>query len=298
MLMPDVLPEALTVRSPAKVNLFLEVTGRRPDGYHELFSLMCPVGLYDTLVLTIDKGPGIRVSCDHPEVPEDAGNLAVRAAALFRETVFSEKVRQDRGIHIRIDKQIPVGAGLGGGSSNAAAVLTALNHHYQNPLSTEILMELGTRLGADVPFFVLGRPALATGIGEHLAPVTDLPARTLVLVYPDVSVSTAWVYKNLKIQLTKDPKKLKKSNFKSSFFRFGTHLVNDLEPVTEAAFPVIQTAKQLLLANGAEGALMSGSGSTVFGVFSDPDAAVSAYRVIQDHPENRNWTLYIADLLV
>ncbi|MDL2329381.1 4-(cytidine 5'-diphospho)-2-C-methyl-D-erythritol kinase [Desulfosarcina sp. OttesenSCG-928-A07] len=288
----------LTLHSPAKVNLSLSVLRRRPDGYHDLCSLMCPVALYDTLVLTFDKKPGIRIFCDHPEVPETADNLAARAAALFFDTVFSENRPEHGRLCIRMDKQIPVGAGLGGGSSNAAAILTGLNRYYGYPLSIPSLMDLGKQIGADVSFFILGQPAWVTGIGDRVNPVPGLPRKTLVIVWPGVAVSTAWVYKNLKIRLTKDEKKLNEFDLNKPIFRLDTHLFNDLESVTEAAFPVIGTIKRLLLENSAAGALMSGSGSAVFGIFSDSDTAWSAHWKLRHHPENQNWILYVADLLV
>jgi len=291
------ITKPLFVKAPAKINLFLRVTGRRPDGFHELVSLMCPVALYDTLTLTPAK-KGIHVICGHPDVPEDASNLAARAARLFMETAISESFPSVSGLTIHIDKKIPVGAGLGGGSSDAAVVLTALNRHRGHPLSTPALMELGGRLGADVPFFIPGGAALATGIGDRLEPYSHLASWTALLVYPNVAVSTAWVYKNLNLRLTKDEKKLRKFHFKDRFFNVAEHLVNDLEPVTAKAFPVIEEIKRLLLAHGAAGAMMSGSGSTVFGLFETPGRAKSAYSALCDNQRSQNWTLYVADLLI
>jgi len=285
------------VKAPAKINLFLRVTGRRPDGYHELVTLMCPVALFDTLTLTPEK-EGLHVICSHPDVPEDDANLAARAARLFMETAFPGPSCPISGLTIRIEKMVPVGAGLGGGSSDAAAVLTTLNRHCENPLSTPALMELAGRLGADVPFFLLGGAALATGIGERLEPFSHLPSWTALLVYPNVAVSTAWVYKNLNLRLTKDEKKLRKFHFKDRFFNVAEHLVNDLESVTSGAFPVIEEIKRLLLAHGAAGAMMSGSGSTVFGLFETPGRAKSAYSALCNNQRSQNWTLYVADLLI
>ncbi|MCB2146411.1 MAG: 4-(cytidine 5'-diphospho)-2-C-methyl-D-erythritol kinase [Deltaproteobacteria bacterium] len=289
--------EPFRVKAPAKINLFLRVTGKRPDGYHELYSLICPLALYDTLTLNVG-GKGIVVICDHPGVPEDASNLAARSARLFFETVFADKAPPVPGLTIHIDKKIPVGAGLGGGSSDAAAVLKALNNYFGQPLSTQKLMALGTRIGADVPFFILGAPALATGIGDRLDPFAHLTPWTALLVYPNEAVSTAWVYKNLNLRLTKDEKKLSKFHFDGRFFNVDEHLVNDLEPVTEMAFPVIKKIKRLLLEHGAAGAMMSGSGSTVFGLFADAERAISVCTALRDNQLNQNWTLYVADLLI
>ena len=287
----------MTFRAPAKINLFLRITGRRADGYHTLYSLMCPVSLYDTL--TFDFGMSeLSVSCSHPDVPQDATNLAVIAARRFFEAAFDGRLPPSGGVHIHIRKRIPVGAGLGGGSSDAAAVLESLNRYYAAPLSVSTLMRVGARVGADVPFFLLGGPALASGIGDRLVSFPHLPFWTVLLVYPNVAVSTAWVYKNLNLRLTKDKKKLSRFHFDGRFFSVPEHLVNDLEPVTERAFPVIKEIKRLLLAHGAAGAMMSGSGSTVFGLFTDAKRADSAHSALGDNQLNQNWTIHIADLLI
>ena len=198
--------EPLCVKAPAKINLFLRVTGKRPDGYHDLYSLMCPLALYDTLILTLG-GRGIGIVCDHPGVPEDASNLAARSARLFLETAFAGNAPPVSGLTIHIEKNIPVGAGLGGGSSDAAAVLTALNDYFGQPLSTPALTALGARIGADVPFFILGAPALAKGIGDRLDPFPHLTPWTALLVYPNEAVSTAWVYKKSEFKIDKGRKK-------------------------------------------------------------------------------------------
>ena len=289
--------EPLHVKAPAKINLFLRIIGKRPDGYHDLHTLMCPLALYDTLTLSAG-GKGIIVACDHPGVPQDASNLAARSAHLFLQTVFTDHAPPVSGLTIHIDKKIPVGAGLGGGSSDAAAVLVALNDYFGRPLTVRALMALGARLGADVPFFILGRPALATGIGDRLEPFPHLTPWTALLVYPNEVVSTAWVYKNLNLRLTKDEKKLSKFHFDGRLFNVDEHLVNDLEPVTEKAVPVISAIKRLLLAHGAAGAMMTGSGSTVFGLFADPERAISVCTALGDNQQYKNWTLYVADLLI
>jgi 4-diphosphocytidyl-2-C-methyl-D-erythritol kinase len=289
--------ERISLKAPAKINLFLRITGKRPDGYHNLFSLMCPLALYDRLTLTAG-GRGIRIVCDHPGVPKDASNLAARSAQLFLETAFSGHGPPVSGLTIHIEKKIPVGAGLGGGSSDAACVLTALNNYFNRPLSTAALMALGGRIGADVPFFIFGEPALATGIGDQLDPFPHLTPWTALLVYPNEMVSTAWVYKNLNLGLTKEENKLSKFNFDGQSFNVDEHLVNDLESVTARAFPVVKGIKRLLLAHGAAGAMMSGSGSTVFGLFADRSRAVSASTALGNNQQNQNWTLNVADLLI
>jgi 4-diphosphocytidyl-2-C-methyl-D-erythritol kinase len=293
------MPTMNTVRvqAPAKINLFLTVVGKRPDGYHDLFSLMCPVALYDSLTLTFGS-PDISVACDHPDVPDDKTNLAARAASLFFDAASDAALTPATGVAIRIAKRIPVGAGLGGGSSDAAAVLTTLNNRFGRPFSPDRLARIGVRIGADVPFFLMNRPALATGIGDRLEPFPHLAPWTALMVFPNQSISTAWVYKNLNLRLTKEEKKLSKFHFDGRNFDVGRHLVNALESVTETALPVISEIKRLLLAHGAAGAMMSGSGSTVFGLFADTERAISAHNALQLTQQRQNWTLYVADLLI
>ncbi|MBW2573109.1 MAG: 4-(cytidine 5'-diphospho)-2-C-methyl-D-erythritol kinase, partial [Deltaproteobacteria bacterium] len=184
----------MKILSPAKINLFLQIVGKRPDGYHDLFSLMCCVGLYDTV--SMDAGvEETAVSCDHPHVPEDKTNLAFGAADLFYK-----KLKKNEGVKISIQKQIPVAAGLGGGSSNAAAVFLGLNRYYGYPFSTDELMSMGLSIGADVPFFIFRRPATASGIGEKLEVYPGLKKLKILLIFPGFSVSTATVYKNLNLR--------------------------------------------------------------------------------------------------
>ena len=159
-------------------------------------------------------------------------------------------------------------------------------------------MALGARIGADVPFFIFGVPALASGIGDRLEPFAGLTPQSALLVYPNRVVSTAWVYKNLNLRLTKDEKELRKLHFNGRYFNAVEHLVNDLEPVTEKAFPVIDQIKRLLLANGAIGAMMSGSGSTVFGLFANHERATAARSALCNLRQRQDWNLFVADLLI
>ena len=258
---------------------------------------MCPVSLYDTLFLDFDTAD-IRVYCDHPDVPEDQTNLAARAAALFFDRLRGSNILTGKKVTIRIEKRIPVGAGLGGGSSDAAAVLTALNDAFGCPFSEAELLAIGVALGADVPFFIRGVPAIATGIGERLIPYGKLSKWSVLLVYPNVNVSTAWVYKNLNLRLTKDEKKLSKFHFDNRVFDPGRDLVNDLEPVTEGQNPVVGQLKRQLLNHGAIGALMSGSGSTVFGLYENAQQAEKACSALFHYQEDDNWFFYLADLLI
>ncbi len=270
---------AAGVKAPAKINLFLHVTGRRPDGYHELFSLMCCVGLYDTLGFEFDQ-PGICVTCDDPGVPGGPGNLAHRAALFFLDALARRRGRAPGGVRVAIAKQIPVAAGLGGGSSDAAAVLAVLNRHHGSPFDGDELMGLGLKIGADVPFLLHRRPAVATGIGERLEPVEGLGRRRIVLVFPGYPVSTAGVFRNLNLALTKEKKKLKDSPLNVQQLDINRYLHNDLEPVTLAMHPGIGAIKARLLHHGATGSLMTGSGPTVFGLFRDDAAAEAAARAL------------------
>jgi len=278
----------MKILSPAKVNLFLKITGKRIDGYHDLMTLMCCIGLYDTVTLSVGSAK-ITISCNHPLVPEDKSNLAYVAAHLFLKTLH-----KNEGVNIIIQKQIPVAAGLGGGSSNAAAVLLGLNRHYGNPFSMQDLMAMGLSIGADVPFFIFQSPAIATGIGEKLQAYPGLENMWILLVSPGFSVSTAEVYKKLNLGLTKGEKKPKRFLLNNQHFDPRWHLFNDLESVTASKYPVINTVKKALLSHGALGALMSGSGPTVFGLFSDSDRASQANHALY---HAYGWKMYLADLI-
>jgi len=277
----------MKIVSPAKINLFLQVTGKRPDGYHELFSLMCCVDLIDTIFLQFGLKT-IQIESSHPQIPLDDTNLAHRAA-----TVFFKALNVNDGLKISIDKSIPVAAGLGGGSSNAASVLKGLNQHYGNPFSRNQLMSMGLGLGADVPFFLFGKPAIASGIGEKLEAYSGTLPFHFVLVYPGFRVSTAEVFQNLNLGLTKCEKKIKKLFSIKNGFNPGLHLCNDLESVTASEHPVITSIQEQLLVHGALGALMSGSGPTVFGLFSDSHTAERAKQAIG---ENTRWDAFVCDI--
>jgi 4-diphosphocytidyl-2-C-methyl-D-erythritol kinase len=261
----------MKILSPAKINLFLHICGKRPDGYHELFSLMCRITLFDELVLQIGSGKAIEINCSHPDVPADDTNLAHRAASLFQT-----KLDSARGVNIHLNKKIPVSAGLGGGSSNAASVLMALNTYYDHPFTGQQLMEMGLTLGADVPFFIFQKPAIATGIGEKLEAYKGTLPYRILLLYHGFNVSTAETYQNLNFGLTNDQKKPTSNSLKRNRFNPARHLTNDLERVTVAKYPEIGLAKEKLLNLGAIGALMSGSGPTVFGLFDNAETAKSA----------------------
>jgi 4-diphosphocytidyl-2-C-methyl-D-erythritol kinase len=251
---------------PAKINLWLEVIRKRDDGYHELSSLMLPIGVYDRIEIALRSGEELRVKCDHDLVPSDSRNLAWKAAQALLAAAGVKT-----GVRIDIEKSIPVGAGLGGGSADAGAVLLGLNSLLGSPLPMERLQTLAARLGADVPFFLFRQPALARGIGERLQPVEGLPDYPLVLVKPPLTVATGWVYQSLK--LTRGASSIRLSRLLASPWRLLDVMENDLETVTLSEYPLLIQIKEWLLARGALGVLMSGSGPTVFAVFSEQTQA-------------------------
>lgn len=271
--------------APAKINLVLAITGKREDGYHELVSLMTPLRLTDELIIHKTSGNS-RISCNVPGIPEDETNLAM--AALIR---FLEKTGTKDRFFIQLDKNIPVAAGLGGGSSDGAAVLRGLNRFYGYPLSDEELVRLAVSLGADLPFFLNYQPAVARGIGEIISYCAFFPLVWLVLVNPGFAVSTGKVYGKVNLGLTKCKKKSKNLLFKVQGNKKNSDsleldeicegLCNDLEPVTSNMHPVIHEIKAALMATGARAALMSGSGPSVFGIYRDKKEAQSACLQIQ-----------------
>ena len=272
----------LTLLSPAKINLALRILKKRADGYHELKTILQKISLYDEIELRLLSQQGISVTTDDPSIPGGSGNLAYQAAR-----VLLQRARIETGISIHIRKHIPAGAGLGGGSSNAAAVLTGLNTLLGCNLTDTALKELGLMLGADVPFFIYTRnTAKACGIGERLSPITLKKALWFIVIYPGFSVATAWAYRNYKI-LTKEikhirlPCSIKDSNQVLSF------LVNDLEQVVCEQYPEIKRIKNDLIRAGALGSLMSGSGSSVFGIFPEQKQAQKALSQLTLSPLQR-----------
>ncbi|NLI80561.1 MAG: 4-(cytidine 5'-diphospho)-2-C-methyl-D-erythritol kinase [Deltaproteobacteria bacterium] len=254
------------VRSPAKINLWLEVLRKRADRYHDLSTLMLPIAVYDEIEMELRPGGGIHLICDDPQLPADKENLAWKAADRF-----FEEVRSTNSAWIQLRKRIPVAAGLGGGSGDAALVLRVLNEMHGEPLTRKRLHELATGLGADVPFFLQQRPALATGIGEVLQPVLGVPDYPIVLITPPLKISTVWVYQSL--TLTRGSSSINLKDFLDQPWQLAQVMQNDLEQVTLQKYPVLVEIKDWLLAQGARGALMSGSGPTMFGIFCEEEQA-------------------------
>lgn len=273
----------ITKASPAKVNLYLRVLRKREDGYHDILSLMQRVSLCDEMTFS----PGAKrivIHCPGSPLPEDERNIVYRAAAAFYSRIAA---RPD--VEITIRKKIPIAAGLGGGSSNAATTLTALNEISGSPLSLEELIGIGAKLGADVPFFIFGNTAWVSGIGDRLIEAAPLPPLWFVLINPGFEVSTKLVYEGLNLGLTNG-----RINYSIPRFYTGEDVIqsltNDLEKVTLKLHPVLEQMKSLLLASGAGGALMSGSGPTVFGVFTDEESALRAEHRLQK--EGHGWSVF------
>lgn len=260
----------LTTNAYAKINLSLDILGTRPDGYHEVCMIMQSLVLHDTLTLCITDGSGISMACSDTSLPADETNLAYRAADLFCKTYTIAD-----GISIHLEKVIPVAAGLAGGSSDAAAVLRGLNTMYGSPATPEELAALGVTLGADIPYCLMLGTVLSEGIGEKLTPLPPAPDFYCLLVKPSAGASTKQIYTEYDslVQTESIPhpdteallSALKKRNRKA----LVSGLCNVLEPVTVKLVPEIDTIKNTLRTFGAEGVLMSGSGPTVFALFSD-----------------------------
>lgn len=268
-----------TQRAYAKINIGLDVLRRRADGYHEVKMIMQTVDIYDELVLERRKEPGIELRMDNSELPSGGDNLICRAAdLLFREKKITE------GVNISLTKRIPIAAGMAGGSADAAAALRGVNELFDLGYSLTELQALGVGLGADIPYCLAGGTMLSEGIGEILTPLPAPPAAHLVIAKPDINVSTAFVYGNLHAdRLAWHPDidgmiaALQKGDLDGITGRLG----NVLETVTVKAHPVIEQIRELLRKQGAENALMSGSGPTVFGIFKEKETAARAAEAVE-----------------
>ncbi len=270
----DVGPLNLVVSSPAKINLGLWVTGPREDGYHNLVTLFQKIHLSDLIFIRTSPQGGLRVVC-LPYGPQDQENLVYRAIQ-----VLSEKIARSLNLKVRIEKHIPIGAGLGGGSSNAGTVLRVLGTHFG--LSEENLLPLARTLGADVPFFVSGWPtAVGTGLGDRLEPVPSLPSYGVLLLVPGLQIATSWAYQRLREARAYTPEEEARERLQKVLMalREGNPrelqqaLSNDFERVVFREYPELLELKQRLFDAGAWAALLSGSGSAVFGLFP-PEAEV------------------------
>ena len=273
------MDKTITREAYAKINLGLDAVRRLPNGYHEVRMIMQTVGICDVLTFTKAEA-GIHLQVDNEELPVDGNNLICKAAKLLMETTGVTG-----GVRITLEKHIPIAAGMAGGSTDAAAALLGINELYEIGYDMEQLKALGVKIGADVPYCIQGGTALAEGIGEVLSALPAPPECYLVVAKPDINVSTKFVYENLRAnELPYHPdidgmiEALKQGNLKGITDRLG----NVLETVTVPAYPVIQRIKDRLLEAGAEGALMSGSGPTVFGIFTKEAQAKQAAESIRE----------------
>ena len=281
------------LKSPCKVNLILNILGKRPDGFHELETVMHPVNLFDELNFE-RGGSSIQLTCDEPTLPVDSKNLVYRAAE-----AFLKQHRSDAGVRIHLKKRIPLAAGLGGGSGNAATALLGLNELFGSPLPMKALETIAATLGSDIPFFLYNHPALATGRGEQVQPLETFPAlqgRAFFLIHPGFGISTPWSYQNLArfpVALNGRPGRaqrlvtlLRAGDLKTATEEF----YNSLEAPAFDKFPVLGLYKEFLQANGALFSLMSGSGSTTFAITENLAAAESLAEKFKSRFGANGWT--------
>lgn len=265
----------IAFKTPAKVNLGLNILCKREDGFHELETLFQMVNWCDEIKIEC-LSQGLDLICNQPDIPKDDGNQVIKAARLLQARFPSRCM----GARIHLTKNIPHGAGLGGGSGNAAGVLLGLNFLWGLNLKRKDLILLASELGSDVPFSLFSPCAIGRSKGEILESVESLIKFYILMVYPGFPLSTAWVYGNLKLKLTKQQNNisiLKNFLLQSEFAQLGVAWNNDLEPIVFQEYPEIFKIKKEMLALGAKGALLSGSGSTVFGIFDSPETANTAY---------------------
>lgn len=273
----------IKLKAPAKINLSLDVLGRRPDGYHELATVMQTVDLYDEITLTDNDSGKVTVSCDYEGVPCDERNICVKAAYRFFETC---RLPQS-GLHIDIRKMIPTQAGLAGGSSDGAAVIVGMNQLFNTKLTPAEMLSVGEKIGADVPFCIEGGTKLCTGIGATMKRLPSLRGVWIVICKPDtVSVSTAEAYQKVDA-LPKHPcytDEMVKALYSRDLFMITSTIFNDFELALQ--IPEVNTIKKAMLDSKARGAGMSGSGSAVFGIFSSERRAKECFEALKaDYPE-------------
>ena len=282
----------IAFKTPAKVNLGLYILGKREDGFHELETLFQMVNWCDEIKIEC-LGDGLDLICNQPDIPNDDGNLVIKAARLL-QTRFPDRCK---GARIHLKKNIPHGAGLGGGSGNAAGTLLGLNFLWGLKLKREDLILMASELGSDVPFFLFSPCAIGRSRGEILEPVNSSIKFYILMVYPGFTLSAAWVYGNLNLKLTKQKNNISiLENFllQSEFAQLGAAWIHALEPVVFQEYPEIFAIKKQILAFGAKGALLSGSGSTVFGLFDNLETAKTAYARL----EGGKFRLFLAESVV
>ncbi len=269
----------ISLKALAKINLGLDVVRRREDGYHEVRMIMQTIQLYDRLDIKRTQEPGIQIQTNLSFLPVNENNLIYKAAKLLMDEFSITD-----GVSVKLDKRIPVAAGMAGGSTDAAAMLIGVNRLFSLGLTKKQLMERGVQIGADVPYCIMRGTALAEGIGEALSPLPPMIKCPVFIAKPSISVSTKFVYQNLKLDDTTihpDIDRLIDDIKAKSLHDIAAHMGNVLETVTIPNYPVIDEIKKHMLSNGAVGAMMSGSGPTVFGLFDDEDTAKKAYKAMR-----------------
>lgn len=272
--------DKLELKALAKINLGLDVLGRRENGYHDVRMVMQTIHLYDDVILEKTKEPGIHLETNLSYLPVDENNIAYKAAKLLRDEFGITE-----GIRIRLKKFIPVAAGMAGGSTNAAAVLFGMNRMYGLGLTEQQLKDRGVKLGADVPYCIMRGTVLAEGIGEMLTPLPPMPKCYVLIAKPGLSVSTKIVYEKfdaLKDVEHPDIDRLMLGLENGKLAEVASSMGNVLEGVTIGLYPVIENIKQVMIQEGALNAMMSGSGPTVFGIFEDRRTAKKAYNVLKE----------------
>ncbi len=269
----------ISLKALAKINLGLDVVRRREDGYHEVRMIMQTIQLYDRLDIKRTQEPGIQIQTNLSFLPVNENNLIYKAAKLLMDEFSITD-----GVSVKLDKRIPVAAGMAGGSTDAAAMLIGVNRLFSLGLTKRQLMERGVQIGADVPYCIMRGTALAEGIGEALSPLPPMVKCPVLIAKPSISVSTKFVYQNLKLDGTTihpDIDRLIDDIKAKNLHDIAAHMGNVLETVTIPNYPVIDEIKKHMLSNGAVGAMMSGSGPTVFGLFDDEDTAKKAYKAMR-----------------
>ena len=271
----------MKLRALAKINLGLDVTGKRPDGYHEVRMIMQNIQMFDQLEIERSEQPGIRIETNLSFLPCNENNLVYKAADLLMKEF---DIRE--GLDVKLSKFIPVAAGMAGGSSDAAAVMVGVNRMFQLGLSVGELMERGVKIGADVPYCIMRGTALAEGIGEKLSVLPPMPKCYILIAKPGISVSTKFVYENLhandlRPEQHPDVDAMIRAMEKKDLGLLASRMGNVLETVTVPAYPVIDEIKRFMVEHGALGAMMSGSGPTVFGIYDTRGKARQAYRELR-----------------
>lgn len=269
----------ISLKALAKINLGLDVVRRREDGYHEVRMIMQTIQLYDRLDIKRTQEPGIQIQTNLSFLPVNENNLIYKAAKLLMDEFSITD-----GVSVKLDKRIPVAAGMAGGSTDAAAMLIGVNRLFSLGLTKRELMERGVQIGADVPYCIMRGTALAEGIGEALSPLPPMVKCPVLIAKPSISVSTKFVYQNLKLDDTTihpDIDRLIDDIKAKNLHDIAAHMGNVLETVTIPNYPVIDEIKKHMLSHGAVGAMMSGSGPTVFGLFDDEDTAKKAYKAMR-----------------